>query len=52
MAEQGEPRALELSRYCVPFTPFQGRLEDVAVRLVHPERMPDRRRDERPPEWK
>ena len=34
MAEAGDPRPLELSRYCVPFTPFQGRLEDVRVCLV------------------
>jgi hypothetical protein len=30
----GETRPLELSRYCVPFTPFHGRLEDVTVCLV------------------
>jgi D-proline reductase (dithiol) PrdB len=28
------PKPLELSRYCVPFTPFQGRLEDANVCLV------------------
>jgi hypothetical protein len=30
----GEAKPLELSRYCVPFTPFQGRLEDASVCLV------------------
>ena len=30
----GEPKPLELSRYCVPFTPFKGRLEDTTVCLV------------------
>jgi len=34
MADAGAPRPLELSRYCVPFTPFQGRLEDVNVCIV------------------
>jgi hypothetical protein len=34
MAQPGDARPLELSRYCVPFTPFQGRLEDVPVCLV------------------
>jgi hypothetical protein len=34
MAHGGDPRPLELSRYCVPFTPFRGRLEDAAVCLV------------------
>jgi hypothetical protein len=34
MAQPGEAKPLELSRYCVPFTPFQGRLEDAAVCLV------------------
>jgi hypothetical protein len=34
MAGPGEVKPLELSRYCVPYTPFQGRLEDVAVCLV------------------
>jgi hypothetical protein len=27
-------RPLELSRYCVPFTPFQGRLEEISVCIV------------------
>ncbi len=26
--------AIELSRYCIPFTPFRGRLEEAAVCLV------------------
>jgi hypothetical protein len=34
MAEPADPRPLELSRYCVPFTPFQGRLEDATVCIV------------------
>jgi D-proline reductase (dithiol) PrdB len=34
MAQAGDPRPLELSRYCVPFTPFQGRLEDAVVCIV------------------
>jgi hypothetical protein len=29
-----EQKPLELSRYCVPFTPFKGRLEDAAICLV------------------
>lgn len=34
MAEPADPRPLELSRYCVPFTPFRGRLEDASVCIV------------------
>ena len=34
MAQPGETRPLELSRYCVPFTPFQGRLEEASICLV------------------
>ncbi len=34
MAQAGEAKPLELSRYCVPFTPFKGRLEDITVCLV------------------
>jgi hypothetical protein len=34
MAQAGDPRPLELSRYCVPFTPFQGKLEDLSVCIV------------------
>jgi hypothetical protein len=34
VAEPTVAKPLELSRYCVPFTPFQGRLEDAAVCLV------------------
>jgi hypothetical protein len=29
-----DSKPLELSRYCVPFTPFQAKLEDVAICLV------------------
>ncbi|ABS25404.1 conserved hypothetical protein [Anaeromyxobacter sp. Fw109-5] len=29
-----EPKPLELSRYCVPFTPFQGKLEETSICLV------------------
>jgi D-proline reductase (dithiol) PrdB len=32
MADEGKP--LELSRYCVPFTPFKAKLEDTTVCLV------------------
>jgi D-proline reductase (dithiol) PrdB len=28
------PRPLELSRYCVPYTPFRGRLEEAQICLV------------------
>jgi hypothetical protein len=34
MAQAGEVKPLELSRYCVPFTPFKGKLEDTTVCLV------------------
>jgi D-proline reductase (dithiol) PrdB len=34
MAQGAEPKPLELSRYCVPFTPFQGKLEDVSICIV------------------
>lgn len=30
----GEPKPLELSRYCVPFTPFKGKVEDAVLCLV------------------
>jgi hypothetical protein len=30
----GDPRPLELSRSCVPFTPFRGRLEEASICLV------------------
>lgn len=33
-AEASQVRPLELSRYCVPFTPFRGRLEDAIVCIV------------------
>ena len=34
MADPGPPKPLELSRYCVPFTPFRGKLEEATVCLV------------------
>ena len=34
MAQGAEPKPLELSRYCVPFTPFQGKLEDASICIV------------------
>src|SRR5512146_3247619 len=34
MAAPAETKPLELSRYCVPFTPFQGRPEDASICLV------------------
>jgi D-proline reductase (dithiol) PrdB len=34
MATAAEPKPLELSRYCVPFTPFQGKLEETSICLV------------------
>jgi hypothetical protein len=34
MAQPAEVKPLELSRYCVPFTPFKGKLEDATVCLV------------------
>jgi D-proline reductase (dithiol) PrdB len=40
------PKPLELSRYCVPFTPFQARLEDATVCLVTTAAV--RHRDDRP----
>ncbi len=46
MAEPTDPRPLELSRYCVPFTPFQGKLEDLSVCLVSTAAI--RTKDDRP----
>lgn len=34
MADAPDVKPLELSRYCVPFTPFRGRVEDAVVCLV------------------
>ena len=34
MTQGGDPKPLELSRYCVPYTPFRGRLEDATICLV------------------
>jgi D-proline reductase (dithiol) PrdB len=44
MASDAKP--LELSRYCVPFTPFKGKLEDAAICLVSTAAV--RTRDDRP----
>ncbi len=46
MAQPVEAKALELSRYCVPFTPFKDRLEDAVVCLVTTAAV--RHRDDRP----
>ena len=45
MAE-GDPKPLELSRYCVPFTPFRGKLEEASVCLVSTAAV--RTKDDRP----
>jgi hypothetical protein len=34
MAQPGDPKPLELSRYCVPFTPFKGKLEEATICIV------------------
>jgi D-proline reductase (dithiol) PrdB len=34
MASPSEPRPLELSRYCVPFTPFRAKLEEASICIV------------------
>jgi hypothetical protein len=34
MANDSEVKPLELSRYCVPFTPFRGKLEEAIVCIV------------------
>ncbi len=34
MANDTEVKPLELSRYCVPFTPFRGRVEEAVVCIV------------------
>jgi D-proline reductase (dithiol) PrdB len=39
-------KPLELSRYCVPFTPFKGKLEDAAICLVSTAAV--RKADDRP----
>ncbi len=46
MPDAGAPKPLELSRYCVPFTPFQGKLEDLSVCLVSTAAV--RTKDDRP----
>jgi hypothetical protein len=45
MADEG-PKALELSRYCVPFTPFRGKVEEATVCLVSTAGV--RHKDDRP----
>jgi D-proline reductase (dithiol) PrdB len=34
MPPAGDPKPLELSRYCVPFTPFRGKLEETTICVV------------------
>jgi D-proline reductase (dithiol) PrdB len=34
MANDTEVKPLELSRYCVPFTPFRGKLEEATICIV------------------
>jgi hypothetical protein len=34
MANENEVKPLELSRYCVPFTPFRGKIEEASVCIV------------------
>jgi D-proline reductase (dithiol) PrdB len=34
MAQATDPKPLELSRYCVPFTPFKGKLEEASICIV------------------
>jgi D-proline reductase (dithiol) PrdB len=34
MAQASEPKPLELSRYCVPFTPFRAKLEEATICIV------------------
>jgi hypothetical protein len=34
MTQEGVPKPLELSRYCVPFTPFRAKIEEAAICLV------------------
>ncbi len=46
MADASAPRPLELSRYCVPFTPFTGELAEASICLVSTAAV--RHRDDRP----
>jgi hypothetical protein len=46
MAAGDDPKPLELSRYCVPFTPFERKLEDVSICLVTTAAV--RHKDDRP----
>lgn len=34
MANENDVKPLELSRYCVPFTPFRGKIEEASVCIV------------------
>jgi D-proline reductase (dithiol) PrdB len=34
MAQASDAKPLELSRYCVPFTPFKGKLEEASICIV------------------
>ena len=34
MANDTDPKPLELSRYCVPFTPFRGKVEEASICIV------------------
>lgn len=46
MADASPPKPVELSRYCVPFTPFQAKLEDAAICIVSTAAV--RQKDDRP----
>jgi D-proline reductase (dithiol) PrdB len=46
MADPSAPKPLELSRYCVPFTPFTAKLETAEICLVSTAAV--RHRDDRP----
>ena len=46
MAGPGDAKPLELSRYCVPFTPFEGRVEEARICLVSTAGV--RHKDDRP----
>lgn len=46
MVSPSEPRPLELSRYCVPFTPFKAKLEEASICIVSTAGV--RTRDDRP----
>jgi D-proline reductase (dithiol) PrdB len=46
MPDSDVPKPLELSRYCVPFTPFKAKLEDVPICIVSTAAV--RHQDDRP----